>query len=90
VLLLGDEWYRLEVEESVTEVFVGNRATTASATCVIQIVKVYVQSLVQNLFRVLLSAVVWVALELARKLTNLMLVKAGSASSQGNCLFDVG
>lgn len=62
MLLLGDEWYRLEVEESVTEVFVGNRTTTASATCVIQIVKVYVQSLVQNLFRVLLSAVVWVAL----------------------------
>lgn len=62
MLLLGDEWYRLEVEESVTEVFVGNRATTASSTCVIQIVKVYVQSLVQNLFRVLLSAVVWVAL----------------------------
>lgn len=46
MLLLGDEWYRLEVEESVTEVFVGNRTTTASATCVIQIVKVYVESLV--------------------------------------------
>jgi hypothetical protein len=61
VLLLGDEWYRLEVEESVTEVFVRNRTTTATATCVIQIVEVYVQSLVQNLFRVLLSAVVWVA-----------------------------
>jgi hypothetical protein len=61
VLLLGDEWYRLEVEESVAEVFVRNRTTTATATCVIQIVEVYVQSLVQNLFRVLLSAVVWVA-----------------------------
>lgn len=61
MLLLGDEWYRLEVEESVAEVFVRNRTTTATATCVIQIVEVYVQSLVQNLFRVLLSAVVWVA-----------------------------
>jgi hypothetical protein len=90
VLLLGDEWYRLEVEESVAEVFVRNRTTTATATCVIQIVQVYVQSLVQNLFRVLLSAVVWVALELALKLTNLVLVKASSASSQGYCLFDVG
>jgi len=90
VLLLGDEWYRLEVEESVAEVFVRNRTTTATATCVIQIVEVYVQSLVQNLFRVLLSAVVWVALELALKLTNLVLVKASSASSQGYCLFDVG
>ncbi len=62
MLLLGDEWYRLDVEESVTEVFVGNRTTTASTTCVIHIVQVYVQSLVQNLFSVLLSAVVWVAL----------------------------
>jgi hypothetical protein len=66
VLLLGNKWNRLEAEQSVTEVLVRNRATTASTTRVIQIVEVDVQSLIQNLFPVLLSTVVGVALELVK------------------------
>jgi len=81
MLLLGNEWYRLEVEKPVTEVFVRTFAT-ASTTRVIQIIEVNMQSLVQNLFAVLLSAIVWVAV--------LELVMASSASSQGDCLFGVG
>lgn len=54
----------------------------ASTTRVIQIIEVDMQSLVENLFAVMLSAIVWVVV--------LELVMASSAGSQGHCLFGVG